>query len=97
MEDREAEVVHDFVAVLIAVPIDLHAHREALHTQVEISTHCTLDADVVRDVSMAVVAVVQGPAVHHKRIRALPDLLAYPNTYVGQSTGSYSWLSPAES
>jgi hypothetical protein len=62
VKDREAEIVHDLVVVVIVVAIDLNTHREALHTQVKVSTCCALDADVIRDVPLAVVAVVQGPA-----------------------------------
>jgi hypothetical protein len=62
VEDGKAEVVHDLVVVIIIVTVDLNTHREALHTQVKVSTCCALDADVVRDISLAVVAVVQGPA-----------------------------------
>jgi hypothetical protein len=64
MEDWEAQVVHDLVAVIIAVTIDLNTHGEALDTQVKVRTHCTLDPDVVRNVSLAVVAVVESPAQH---------------------------------
>jgi hypothetical protein len=64
VEDREAEVVHNFVAVAVAVSIDLRAHREALHTEVKVSTHCTLDPNVVGYVPLAVVAMIQGPARH---------------------------------
>ena len=61
VEDGKAEVVHDLVVVVIAVSVDFDTNREALNTEVEVSTDCTLDADVVRDVPVAVVAVVQGP------------------------------------
>lgn len=62
MEDREAEIVHNAVAVAVAVAIDLHTNREALHTQVKIWAVGTLDANIVRDVLVTIVAVVQGPA-----------------------------------
>jgi hypothetical protein len=62
VEDGEAEVVHDFVCVVIGVSVDLDTNAEALHTEVKVSTGRALDADVVRDVSVAVVAVVERPA-----------------------------------
>lgn len=62
-EKREAEVVHNLVGVVVPVRGDLHAHGEAFQAQVKVLAHRTLHAWDTGDVLLAVVAVVQGPAL----------------------------------
>ncbi len=65
VEEGEGEVVHHSVGMVISVGMDLHAHAEALKTQVEVRADSALYAHCVADVLLAVVAVVQRPAGPH--------------------------------
>lgn len=47
MKDWEAQIVHDPVAVVVTVAIDLHTNRETLDTKVKVRAVGTLDADIV--------------------------------------------------
>lgn len=47
MKDGEAQVVHNPVAVAVAVAIDLNSDREAFDAQVKVRAICTLNANIV--------------------------------------------------
>lgn len=78
VEEREGKVVHHSVGVVISVGVDLHAHAEALETQVEVRAHSALYAHCVADVLLAVVAVVQCPAGSHRHASGILHNLQIP-------------------
>ena len=64
MHDREAQVVHNAVVVVVLVRRDLDPDGEALQTEVKIGADGALDARDIANVLATVVAVVQRPAWH---------------------------------
>ena len=58
--ERRAHEIDDAVSMVGLVRRHVHTRREAAHTQIEILTFGAFDANQLRDVGAAVVAMVQG-------------------------------------